>query len=91
MLEQTKLGEDTVASRARGRTWPTPIWVPKRLRNVLVVVSILAVLAALVFVAWRVPSTLIILAGALRSPQCSRHPCGLSRASCQEGREGWRL
>src|SRR5215217_1445674 len=63
MLEETKSIEDTAASKVRGRTWPTPIRVPKLVRNVLIVVAVLAVLAALVFVAWRVPSALIIVVG----------------------------
>jgi predicted PurR-regulated permease PerM len=63
MLEKTKLAEDTDALTVRGRTWPTPIWVPKFVRNVLIVVTVLAVLAALVFVAWRVPSALFIVVG----------------------------
>jgi predicted PurR-regulated permease PerM len=63
MLEATKLVEDTAASTVRARTWPTPIWVPKFVRNVLIVVTVPAVLAALVFVAWWVPSALFIVAG----------------------------
>jgi predicted PurR-regulated permease PerM len=63
MLEKTKLVEDTAALTVRGRTWPTPIWVPKFVRNVLIVITVLAVLAALVYVAWRVPSALFIVAG----------------------------
>jgi predicted PurR-regulated permease PerM len=63
MLEATKLVEDTAASTVRARTWPTPIWVPKFVRNVLIVVTVPAVLAALVFVAWWVPSALFIVVG----------------------------
>jgi predicted PurR-regulated permease PerM len=63
MLEATKLVEDTAASTVRARTWPTPFWVPKFVRNVLIVVTVPAVLAALVFVAWWVPSALFIVAG----------------------------
>jgi predicted PurR-regulated permease PerM len=53
-------GASTIGRR---RTWPTPIWVPKLVRNVLILVAVLVVLAALVFVAWRVPSALIIAVG----------------------------
>jgi predicted PurR-regulated permease PerM len=63
MQEQTKLAQDTTTSTVRRRTWPTPIWVPKLIRNVLIVVAVLTVLAALVFVAWRVPSALVIVVG----------------------------
>jgi len=55
-------GSGTSTIRRR-RTWPTPIWVPKLVRNVLIVVAVLVVSAALVFVAWRVPSALIIAVG----------------------------
>jgi predicted PurR-regulated permease PerM len=70
MLEQTKLEdmrltEDTVASISRRRTWPTPIRVPKRLRNVLVVVAILAVLVALALVMWKVPLAFVTIVGGL--------------------------
>jgi predicted PurR-regulated permease PerM len=63
MQEETELAEDTDALTVRERTWPTPIWVPKLARNVLIVVIVLALLAALVFVAWRVPSALVIAVG----------------------------
>jgi predicted PurR-regulated permease PerM len=65
MLEKTKLVEQTAASTVGGRTWPTPIRVPRRLRSVLVVAAILAVLAALVLVTWRVPLALVTVVGGL--------------------------
>src|SRR3712207_9058879 len=74
MLEKTKLAEDTAASTVRGRTWPTPILVPKFVRNMLIVVTVLAVLAALVFVAWRVPSALLIMAGGLPCAAAALNP-----------------
>src|SRR5215208_6985690 len=63
MSEKENVEEGTGTSTIQRRTWPTPIWVPRRLRNVLIVAAVLAVLAALVFVAWRVPSALIIVVG----------------------------
>jgi predicted PurR-regulated permease PerM len=63
MSEKEKVGERSGASMIRRRTSPTPIWIPKLVRNVLIVVAVLVVLAALVFVAWRVPSALIIAVG----------------------------
>jgi predicted PurR-regulated permease PerM len=64
MLHKKNLDEAIAASTIRRRrTWPTPILVPKLVRNVLIVVTVLAVLATLVFVAWRVPSALIIVVG----------------------------
>jgi predicted PurR-regulated permease PerM len=62
--DEKKPDEATDSSTIRRRrTWPTPIWVPKLVRNVLIVVAVLVVLAALMFVAWRVPSALIIAVG----------------------------
>jgi predicted PurR-regulated permease PerM len=62
--EKQKPDEGTGTSMIRRRrTWPTPIWVPKLVRNVLMVVAVLVVFAALVFVAWQVPSALIIAVG----------------------------
>ena len=63
MQDEKKLDQPITASTLRRRTWPTPIWVPKVVRNVLIVVAVLTVLAALVFVAWRVPSALVIVVG----------------------------
>jgi predicted PurR-regulated permease PerM len=63
MLHDKQLDEAIIASTIQRRTWPTLIWVPKLVRNVLIVVGILTVLAALVFVAWRVPSALVIVVG----------------------------
>jgi predicted PurR-regulated permease PerM len=56
-------GGSSASTIRRRRTWPTPIWVPKLVRNVLMVVAVLALLAVLVFVSWRVPSALIIAVG----------------------------
>jgi predicted PurR-regulated permease PerM len=56
-------GKATATSTIGRRTWPTPIWVPKLVRNVLIVVAVVTVLTALVFVAWRVPSALVIVVG----------------------------
>jgi predicted PurR-regulated permease PerM len=61
--EQRPDEEPAASTIRRRRTWPTPIWMPKLVRNVLIVVAVLAVLAVLVFVAWRVPSALIIAVG----------------------------
>src|SRR5215218_7096077 len=62
--EKQKPDEGTGTSMIRRRrTWPTPIWVPKLVRNVLMAVALLVVLVALVFVAWQVPSALIIAVG----------------------------
>jgi predicted PurR-regulated permease PerM len=62
--DEKNLDEGSGASTIRRRrTWPTPIWVPKLVRNVLIVVAVLALLAVLVFVAWQVPSALIITVG----------------------------
>jgi predicted PurR-regulated permease PerM len=63
MSDKKKPVEGNGTSTIRRRTWPTPIWIPKLVRNVLIVVAVLVVLAALVFVAWRVPSALIIAVG----------------------------
>jgi predicted PurR-regulated permease PerM len=63
MSDKKKPAEGNGTSTIRRRTWPTPIWIPKLVRNVLIVVAVLVVLAALVFVAWRVPSALIIAVG----------------------------
>jgi predicted PurR-regulated permease PerM len=63
MLHDKQLDEAITASTIRRRTWPTLIWVPKLVRNVLIVVAVLTVLAALVFVVWRVPSALVIVVG----------------------------
>jgi predicted PurR-regulated permease PerM len=63
MLHDKQLDEAIVASTIRRRTWPTLIWVPKLVRNVLIVVAVLMVLAALVLVAWRVPSALVMVVG----------------------------
>jgi len=64
MSDDKKPNEGTVSSTIRSRrTWPTPIWVPKLVRNVLIAVAVLVALAVLVFVAWRVPSALIIAVG----------------------------
>ncbi|HZA44549.1 MAG TPA: AI-2E family transporter [Rubrobacter sp.] len=59
-------GKATAASTVRGgRAWPTPIRVPRRLRTVLAVAAILAVVAALVLVTWKVPLALVTVAGGL--------------------------
>ena len=64
MPDKKQPDEGTVSSTIRSRrTWPTPIWIPKLVRNVLIVVAVVVVLAALVFVAWRVPSALVITVG----------------------------
>ena len=63
MIDERKLSETSATSKIRARTWPTPIWVPKLVRNVLIVVAVLTGLVALMFVAWRVPSALIIVLG----------------------------
>jgi predicted PurR-regulated permease PerM len=65
MLKETKLAEDTAASTIRGRTWPTPIRISRRRRNVLVVVAILAILAVLALVTWRDPLALVTVVGGL--------------------------
>jgi predicted PurR-regulated permease PerM len=61
--KQPDEGNGTSTIRRRRRTWPTPIWIPKLARNVLIVVAVVVVMAALVFVAWRVPSALVITVG----------------------------
>jgi predicted PurR-regulated permease PerM len=68
MLDESKPGEAiagkaTATSTTGRRTWPTPIWVPKLVRKVLIVGAVVTVLAVLVFVAWRVPSALVIVVG----------------------------
>jgi hypothetical protein len=64
LVREKKLDEAIAASTTiQRRTWPTPIRVPKLVRNVLIVVAVATVLTALVFVAWRVPSALIIVVG----------------------------
>lgn len=64
MLHEKKLDEAIAASTTiQRRTWPTPIRVPKLVRNVLIVVAVVTVLTTLVFVAWRVPSGLVIVVG----------------------------
>jgi predicted PurR-regulated permease PerM len=63
VLHEKKLDEAIATPMIRRRTWPTPIWVPKLARNVVIVAAVVAVLAALVFVAWRVPSALVIAVG----------------------------
>ncbi|HEY9422156.1 MAG TPA: AI-2E family transporter [Thermoanaerobaculia bacterium] len=65
MLEKTKLVEQTAASTVGGRAWPTPIRVPRRLRSVLVVAAILAVLSTLALVTWKVPLALVTVVGGL--------------------------
>jgi hypothetical protein len=91
VLHEKKLDEAIAASTTiQRRTWPTPIRVPKLVRNVLIVVAVVTVLTTLVFVAWRVPSALVIVVGASRSLRCSRHPCGTSRTSCRADQAGWR-
>jgi predicted PurR-regulated permease PerM len=81
MSEKEKVGERSGASMIqRRRTWPTPIWVPRHLRNVLIVAAVLVVLAALVLVAWRVPSALIIVVGGFALATLLSAPVrGLSR------------
>ena len=59
MLAKTKIDEDTATSTVRGRIWPTPIWLPRRLRRILILVAILALVVALALVAWRVPLALV--------------------------------
>ena len=64
MLHEKKLDEAIAASTTiQRRTWPTPIRGPKLVRNVLIVVAVVTVLTTLVFVAWRVPSALVIVVG----------------------------
>ncbi len=59
-------GKATATSTVRGgRAWPTPIRVSRRLRTVLAVAAILAVVAALVLVTWKVPLALVTVAGGL--------------------------
>lgn len=65
MLAKTKIDEDTATSTVRGRIWPTPIWVPRRLRRILILVAILALVVALALVAWRVPLALVTVVGGL--------------------------
>jgi predicted PurR-regulated permease PerM len=62
-LHNKQLEEAIVASTSRRKTWPTLIWIPKHVRNVLTVVAVLTVLAALVFVGWQVPTALVIVVG----------------------------
>jgi predicted PurR-regulated permease PerM len=79
--DEKNLDEESGASTIRRRrTWPTPIWVPKLVRNVVIGVAVLALLAALVFVAWRVPSALIIAVGGFALATVLSAPVrGLSR------------
>src|SRR5215208_7364646 len=80
MTDKEKVEEGTGTSTIQRRTWPTPIWVPRRLRNVLIVAAVLVVLAVLVFVAWRVPSALIIVVGGFALATVLSAPVrGLSR------------
>lgn len=73
-------GKATATSMIGRRTWPTPIWVPKLVRNVLIVVAVVTVLTALVFVAWRVPSALVIVVGGFALATVLSAPVrGLSR------------
>lgn len=65
MLAKTKIDEDTATSTVRGRIWPTPIWVPRRLRRILILVAILALVVALALVTWRVPLALVTVVGGL--------------------------
>jgi len=65
MLAKTKIDEDTATSTVRGRIWPTPIWLPRRLRRILILVAILALVVALALVAWRVPLALVTVVGGL--------------------------
>ena len=51
VLHEKQLDETVAATTSQRRRWPTPIWVPKLIRNVLVVVAVLMVLVTLVFVA----------------------------------------
>src|SRR5215216_4358082 len=61
--KQPDEGNGTSTIRRRRRTWPTPIWIPKLVRKGLIVGAVVTVLAVLVFVAWRVPSALVIVVG----------------------------